>query len=119
MASYAVFAGAFTMRPLGGVVLGYVGDRYGRKRALEISIVLMVIPSVAIGCLPPVSVAGGTATVMLVILRLLQGVAVGGELIGSLLYTCESAPPPQRAFWTAVSVGAELAPRTAPAAHST
>jgi MHS family proline/betaine transporter-like MFS transporter len=73
--SLAVFGAAFVMRPLGGVSIGYVGDKLGRKIAVEISILLMLFPSFLIGCLPVYAVWGSMATVLLVLLRLLQGIA--------------------------------------------
>ena len=86
MGSFAVFGGAFFMRPVGGILLGYVGDRYGRKRALEISIALMLLPSLVMGMLPTYEQIGLTASFIIVLIRLCQGVAVGGELVGSILY---------------------------------
>ena len=63
------------MRPIGGLVIGLIGDRFGRKRALETSICLMLIPSFLIGCLPSFKVWGYMSTFILVFLRLLQGLA--------------------------------------------
>ena len=81
--SMAVFGAAFIMRPLGGILMGWIGDTVGRQRALEISIMLMLLPSFLIGCLPTYGQIGWTATCLLVFLRLLQGLAVGGELVGT------------------------------------
>ena len=78
--SLCVFGAAFVMRPIGGAVIGWVGDTWGRKRALEISIGLMLFPSLLMGCLPNFAMIGYTATFFLVILRLLQGLACGGEV---------------------------------------
>jgi MHS family proline/betaine transporter-like MFS transporter len=95
----SVFAAAFVMRPIGGVVMGAIGDTFGRKRALEISIALMLLPSFLIGCLPTFHQIGWTATALLVFLRLLQGLAAGGELVGAFIYTIESTKGRNRGFW--------------------
>jgi len=90
--SYVVFGLAFLCRPIGGVLLGYVGDMYGRKRALEISIFLMAFPTFAMGCLPSYDQVGNWAIVLLTLVRMLQGLSVGGQLVSSLVYTCENNP---------------------------
>ena len=91
--SFAVFGGAFLMRPLGAVIFGYIGDTYGRKRALELSVQMMCVATVLMGCLPTYKQAGVAAPILLCLIRLFQGVSVGGELIGSIVYTTETAPP--------------------------
>ncbi|GMH74535.1 hypothetical protein TrRE_jg72 [Triparma retinervis] len=88
--SFAVFGGAFLARPIGGVLMGYIGDTYGRKRALELSIFLMAGPTFLMGCLPPYSLIGSWAIVLLCITRLLQGMSVGGQLMASAVFTIES-----------------------------
>jgi len=70
--------------------MGWIGDTVGRQRALEISIALMLLPSFLIGCLPSYHIMGWYATAALVFLRLLQGIAVGGELVGAFIYTIEA-----------------------------
>jgi MFS family permease len=97
--SLSVFGAAFVARPFGGVVIGWIGDTFGRKRALEISILLMLLPSFLIGCLPTYGQVGKTATMLLVFLRLCQGLAVGGELVGAFIYTIESTKGVNRGFW--------------------
>jgi len=92
MESFAVFGLAFLCRPIGGVMLGYIGDTYGRKRALEISIFLMAFPTFAMGCLPSYAQVGDWAIVLLTLVRMLQGFSVGGQLVSSLVYTCENNP---------------------------
>jgi len=92
MESFAVFGGAFLMRPVGGVLLGYIGDTHGRKRALELSIFLMAIPTFVMGCLPSYERIGGWAVVLLVLTRMLQGMSVGGQLMSSLVFTVEGSP---------------------------
>lgn len=91
--TYGIFAAGYLMRPLGGVVFGHIGDRMGRKRALQISMTMMAVPTVIVGLLPVYKDAGVAAPVMLVVMRLVQGVSVGGELVGSMSYLVETAPP--------------------------
>jgi MHS family proline/betaine transporter-like MFS transporter len=93
--AFAVFGGAFLMRPIGGMMLGYIGDVYGRKKALVISIFLMAFPTFAMGCLPTYDQVGGVAIVLLIIVRLLQGLSVGGQLVSSLVFTLENHHPSQ------------------------
>lgn len=101
MEALAVFGAAFVMRPVGGAIFGYVGDVFGRKLALEISIVMMLVPSVAIGLLPGFSAIGGISTGLLVALRLCQGMAVGGELVTAYVFVAEQAPNRKNApMWT-------------------
>lgn len=88
--SFAVFGLAFLCRPIGGMMMGYIGDIYGRKRALELSIFLMAFPTFAMGCLPSYEVVGSWSVVFLTLVRMLQGLSVGGQLVSSLVYTCEN-----------------------------
>lgn len=96
LAAFAVFAAAFFMRPIGGMVFGHIGDRYGRKAALVLSAALMTLSTVAIGCLPTYDTAGLLAPVALVVLRLGQGLSVGGEYTSSVVFLVESADPKRR-----------------------
>jgi MFS transporter, MHS family, proline/betaine transporter len=91
LAAFAVFAVGFLARPLGGVLFGHIGDRMGRKRALTASVVMMAVPTVLIGLLPAHAQIGALAGAALVFLRLLQGLAVGGEFTGSIVYAVEHA----------------------------
>ena len=105
--TFGVFAAGFLMRPLGGVIFGYVGDRLGRKRALELSVLLMAVATTLIGLLPPHSSIGLTAPLLLTLMRLLQGLSVGGEYVGSMSFLSEHAAPARRAFigsWSSFSV---------------
>lgn len=90
--TFTIFGLAFLMRPIGGMLLGYIGDTYGRKTALEISIFLMAFPTFALGLLPTYDQVGPLAFILLIIVRLFQGVSVGGQLISSLVFTVESKP---------------------------
>lgn len=90
--TFMVFGAAFLMRPIGGMILGYIGDNYGRKKALELSIFLMAFPTFSLGILPTYNSVGALAIVLLAIVRLLQGLSVGGQLMSSLVFTVESKP---------------------------
>mmetsp|Transcript_12103 Transcript_12103/g.19700 ORF Transcript_12103/g.19700 Transcript_12103/m.19700 type:complete len:533 (+) Transcript_12103:82-1680(+) len=102
LAAFSVYCSAFFMRPLGGMLFGHIGDTKGRKRALEISIGLMILVSFAIGVLPTYDMIGYTATVLLVLLRMMQGVAVGGEMVGAYIYTVEGCRDHLVAYWSGV-----------------
>lgn len=86
-----VFGVAFVMRPLGGLALGIIGDTKGRRNGLMLSISLMLIPSFLIGCLPTYQQIGFTASGLLVVCRLMQGFAGGGEMVGAIVYIVEQA----------------------------
>lgn len=90
--SFAVFGGAFLMRPIGGLVIGCIGDIQGRKYALEISIFLMAIATTLMGCLPTYEMIGNPAILLLLLIRMLQGLSVGGQLMSSLVFTLEGHP---------------------------
>ncbi|MTD54664.1 MFS transporter [Amycolatopsis pithecellobii] len=94
--SLATFGVAYVARPLGGIVLGHLGDRYGRKRVLLATVVLMGTSTFLIGCLPTFATAGVWAPILLVALRLLQGVSAGGEIAGSSVLVVEHAPARRR-----------------------
>ncbi|MEM1361633.1 MAG: MFS transporter [Pseudomonadota bacterium] len=99
VAAYGAFAAGFLMRPLGAIVFGHIGDRYGRKRALLVSVSLMAIPSLCISFLPTYQDIGIWAGVFLVLLRMAQGIAVGGEYTTSIVYLAESAPKGRRGYF--------------------
>ncbi len=104
--AFGVFAAGYMMRPLGGLIFGQIGDRLGRKRALQLSVIMMAIPTTLLGLLPTYASVGIWASVGLVALRLVQGVSVGGELIGSISFITEIAPPKRRGLygsWTLFS----------------
>ena len=86
------------MRPIGGVVLGHLGDRLGRGFVLVFSIVLMGLATAAIGVLPNYETIGVGAPLLLLFLRMLQGFSVGGEFTGSVSYLVETAPQHRRGF---------------------
>lgn len=92
IATFGVFAAGFIMRPLGAVLFGYIGDTYGRRSSLAISILMMAIPTAMIGLLPTYAQIGVWAPVLLTCFRLLQGLALGGEFSGSITYVVEHSP---------------------------
>src|SRR5690625_464436 len=98
MASYLVFAAAFLGRPLGGMFFGPLGDRIGRKRVLVMTIVLMSVATFIIGVLPGYATIGIWAAVLLIVLRLIQGFATGGEYGGAATLIVEYAPDKWRGF---------------------
>ena len=99
MLAFATYALGFVARPLGGLVFGHYGDRIGRKKLLMASLVLMGVSTVLIGCLPTYAQVGVLAPVLLVVLRLLQGFAVGGEWGGAVLIVAEHGDAARRGFW--------------------
>ncbi|MCG8441922.1 MAG: MFS transporter [Caulobacterales bacterium] len=100
LASLAAFGAGFGVRPLGAVVFGYLGDLVGRKRTFVITITLMGLATVLVGALPTYDSVGLLAPVLLVLLRLVQGLALGGEYGGAAIYVAEHAPPGQRGWLT-------------------
>jgi MFS family permease len=99
MASFATFAVGFFARPLGAVVFGHLGDRIGRKKALMTTLMMMGVATVCVGLLPDYSKVGVLAPALLVLLRVVQGVAVGGEWGGAVLMAGEHAPKGRRTFF--------------------
>lgn len=93
--SYVVFILGYIARPLGGILFSHIGDEYGRKKVLIITIILMGISSLAIGLLPTYNQIGLTAPILLLFFRLLQGLAIGGELPSTYVYISESLPNKQ------------------------
>jgi len=104
IATFSVFAVGFLMRPLGAVVFGHIGDRYGRRKALILAIFCMAIPTGLMGLLPAYETLGIYAAILLTFLRLLQGLAVGGEFTGSIVYLVEHAPQHQRGFYGSLTL---------------
>lgn len=96
IATYGIFAAGFVMRPLGAILFGIIGDKYGRKTSLAASVLLMAIPTACIGLLPTYAQIGIFAPILLTLLRLMQGLALGGELSGSITYVVEHAPHNKR-----------------------
>jgi len=106
LAAFATFGVGFLFRPLGGIVFGHFGDRLGRKRMLVITVMMMGVSTALIGLLPTYASIGWYAPLALVLLRALQGFAVGGEWGGAALMAVESAPEGKKAFYSSgVQVG--------------
>lgn len=99
LASFAVFAIAFFMRPLGALIFGHFGDRIGRRNTLAAAIILMAIATFLIGILPTYEQIGVLAPILLVLARLLQGLSAGGEWGGSASFMVEYAPEGRRGFF--------------------
>ncbi|WP_318240582.1 MFS transporter [Brevundimonas guildfordensis] len=98
------FAAGFLARPLGGVIFGILGDRIGRKKVLVVSLLMMGFGTFAVGLLPTYATIGIAAPILLLVLRIVQGIAVGGEATGAILIIAESMPSRQRAFWTSFTM---------------
>ncbi|MFI7481211.1 MFS transporter [Kocuria sp. M1R5S2] len=97
-ASFGTLAAGYVARPLGGVVFGHFGDRVGRKKMLVVSMMMMGVATIAIGLLPTPDVLGWLSPVALVLLRMVQGISVGGEWGGATLMALEHAPASRRGF---------------------
>ena len=116
VAAFATFGVAFVARPVGAVVFGHFGDRLGRKKTLVLTLIMMGIATVLVGFMPTTAQIGIAAPICLVILRIVQGLAAGGEWAGAVLFASESAPESQRGFWSMfASLGAGVAVALAPA----
>ncbi|MBV5243821.1 MHS family MFS transporter [Mycolicibacterium sp. PAM1] len=114
IAALLTYAVGFVARPLGGIVFGHFGDKYGRKKLLQFAILLVGVVTFLMGCLPTYNQIGVWAPILLVVLRFIQGFAVGGEWGGAVLLVAEHSPDKQRGFWSswpqaAVPVGNMLA----------
>ncbi|BBX05719.1 MFS transporter [Mycolicibacterium aichiense] len=99
LAAFITYAVGFAARPLGGIVFGHFGDKYGRKKLLQFSLVLVGASTFLMGCLPTFGQIGYWAPALLVVLRFLQGFAVGGEWGGAVLLVAEHSPSRERGFW--------------------
>ncbi len=102
--SFAVFAVGFLMRPIGAILFGYIGDKFGRKKALTVSIVMMAVSTTAIGILPTYETVGILAPTLLVLLKLIQGLSVGGEYTTSVSFLVEHAPSDKRGLYGSVGI---------------
>ena len=96
LASFGVFAIGFLMRPLGAIIFGHIGDRVGRGPALLWSVVAMAVPTFAMGLLPTYAQIGIAAAVLMLLCRIMQGLAVGGEYTSSAVFLAETADPRRR-----------------------
>lgn len=96
LSTFAIFAVGYLIRPLGGIIFGHFGDRYGRKKMFVFAVFLMAIPTFLMGLLPTYHQIGISASFLLIALRLLQGFSVGGEVPGAIVYIAETAPKQHR-----------------------
>ncbi|MBM3857174.1 MAG: MHS family MFS transporter [Verrucomicrobia bacterium] len=102
--SYAIFAAGALFRPLGGVIFAHLGDTRGRKYTFVYTILMMALPTFLIACIPSASVIGMWATILLIVLRILQSLALGGELPGSVIFGYEASSPGRKAFNTSIVI---------------
>jgi len=108
LAAFATFAVGYFARPVGGIVISHIGDTFGRKPALILTITLMGLATVLMGLLPTYESIGLAAPILLVIMRLIQGFGAGAELAGAIVLVAEYAPPSKRAFYTGLPNAATL-----------
>jgi metabolite-proton symporter len=101
IASFSTFAVGFVARPLGGVIFGHYGDRVGRKKTLVVALMMMGVATTLIGLLPTYASIGVFAPLMLVLLRFVQGLAIGGQWGGAMLLVTENAPVEKRGWYGA------------------
>ena len=95
---YGIFAAGYLARPLGGIVMAHYGDKLGRKRMFTLSVFLMAVPTLGIGLLPVYAQVGMLAPLLLLLLRVVQGIAVGGEVPGAWVFVAEHVPPRRVGF---------------------
>jgi MHS family proline/betaine transporter-like MFS transporter len=103
LAAFGIFAVGFLMRPLGGATIGFLGDRFGRRTALVFSMAAMAIPTFLVGILPGYAVLGVIAPILLTLLRMIQGLSVGGEYTTSIIFIVERAPADRRGVMAALA----------------
>lgn len=100
MASFATLGVAFVARPFGSITFGHFGDRLGRKKTLIATLLVMGISTSLVGLMPTTSQIGVAAPILVAILRILQGLAAGGEWSGAVLFASENAPNDRRGVWS-------------------
>jgi MHS family proline/betaine transporter-like MFS transporter len=98
LAAFGVFALGYLVRPIGGALIGHIGDRYGRRAALTVSVTAMAVPTFLMGLLPGYQTLGLLAPVALILLRMVQGLSVGGEYTSSMVFLVERAPAGHRGW---------------------
>jgi len=103
LSAFGVFAIGYLMRPIGGVIVGHIGDSFGRRAALTFSVAAMAIPTFLMGLLPGYQTIGLLAPIGLTLLRIVQGLSVGGEYTSSMVFVVESAPEGRRGLMGALA----------------
>src|SRR3712207_1178998 len=98
--AWATFAVGFGFRPLGAILFGYMGDRLGRKTTFLVTITLMGLATAGVGLVPSAAAIGIAAPLLIILLRICQGLALGGEYGGAAIYVAEHAPPGKSGFYT-------------------
>jgi MFS family permease len=99
LAAFSTFSVGFIARPLGGILFGHIGDLFGRRRALSLALIMMGVATTLVGFLPTYEIAGSLGAALLVALRFVQGLAVGGQWGGAALLAIENAPSSQRGLY--------------------
>src|SRR6201995_2536302 len=99
MLAFLTFGVGFVVRPIGGILFGILGDRYGRKPVLVATLLMIGVGTTAIGLLPTYAQIGIWAPLLLVLMRVVQGLGAGAEYGGAVIYLVENAPPQRRGFW--------------------
>lgn len=97
---WSTFAVGFAFRPLGAVLFGFLGDKLGRKYTFLVTVTLMGIATAGVGLIPTIQTIGIAAPIIVILLRVIQGLALGGEYGGAAIYVAEHAPPEKRGFYT-------------------
>jgi MFS family permease len=97
---WSTFAVGFAFRPLGAILFGFLGDRLGRKYTFLVTVTLMGIATAGVGLIPTIDTIGVAAPIIVILLRVIQGLALGGEYGGAAIYVAEHAPPEKRGFYT-------------------
>jgi MFS family permease len=97
---WSTFAVGFAFRPIGAILFGFLGDRLGRKYTFLVTVTLMGIATAGVGLIPTVETIGIAAPIIVILLRVIQGLALGGEYGGAAIYVAEHAPPEKRGFYT-------------------
>ncbi len=103
LSAFGVFAVGYLMRPVGGALIGHIGDRFGRRAALTFSVTAMAVPTFLIGLLPGYATLGVAAPIALTLLRMVQGLSVGGEYTSSMVFLVERAPAGRRGLMGALT----------------
>jgi MHS family proline/betaine transporter-like MFS transporter len=103
LSAFGIFAVGYFMRPIGGALIGHIGDRFGRRAALTVSVAAMAVPTFLIGLLPGYAAIGLAAPIALTVLRMVQGLSVGGEYTSSMVFLVEHAPAGRRGLMGALT----------------